>query len=148
MGITALVGMRRAVVGSVIMCAYAFTANGAEVSLSGVGDDDLRATLRGGSLLIEQTVNEENEASASEILGAAQADYKRLLAVLYDNGYFGASITISVDGREASSISPVQAPAAISRVKILIDKGQKFKFGRALIAPIAEGTTIPEGFAE
>lgn len=148
MGITALVGMRRAVVGSVIMCAYAFTANGAEVSLSGVGDDDLRATLRGGSLLIEQTVNEENEASASEILGAAQADYKRLLAVLYDNGYFGASITISVDGREASSISPVQAPAAISRVKILIDKGQKFKFGRAQIAPIAEGTTLPEGFAE
>jgi translocation and assembly module TamA len=130
------------------MCAYAFTANGAEVSLSGVGDDDLRATLRGGSLLIEQTVNEENEASASEILGAAQADYKRLLAVLYDNGYFGASITISVDGREASSISPVQAPAAISRVKILIDKGQKFKFGRAQIAPIAEGTTLPEGFAE
>lgn len=148
MGITALVGMRRAVVGSVIMCAYAFTANGAEVSLGGVGDDDLRATLRGGSLLIEQTVNEENEASASEILGAAQADYKRLLAVLYDNGYFGASITISVDGREASSISPVQAPAAISRVKILIDKGQKFKFGRAQIAPIAEGTTLPEGFAE
>ncbi|MGJ8594657.1 autotransporter assembly complex protein TamA [Sulfitobacter sp.] len=148
MGITALVGMRRAVVGSVIMCAYAFTANGAEVSLSGVGDDDLRATLRGGSLLIEQTVNEENEASASEILGAAQADYKRLLAVLYDNGYFGASITISVDGREASSISPVQAPAAITRVKILIDKGQKFKFGRAQIAPIAEGTTLPEGFAE
>lgn len=148
MGITALLGMRRAVVGSVIMCAYAFTANGAEVSLSGVGDDDLRATLRGGSLLIEQTVNEENEASASEILGAAQADYKRLLAVLYDNGYFGASITISVDGREASSISPVQAPAAITRVEILIDKGQKFKFGRAQIAPIAEGTTLPEGFAE
>ncbi len=30
----------------------------------------------------------------------------------------------------------------------MIDQGPKFKFGRARIAPVAEGTTVPEGFAE
>lgn len=131
-----------------MLSAFAFAAHGADVSLSGVGDDDLRDTLRGGSLLVEQTLNEENKASTSEVLGAAQADYKRLLAVLYDNGYFAATIKISVDGREAASIPPVEAPSSISRVQIVIDQGPKFKFGRARIAPIAEGTTVPEGFAE
>lgn len=131
-----------------MLSAFAFAAYGADVSLSGVSDEDLSSTLRGGSLLIEQTLNDENNASASEILGAAQADYKRLLAVLYDNGFFAATINISVDGREASAISPVQAPKSISRVQIVIDQGPKFKFGRARIAPVAEGTTVPEGFAE
>ena len=143
-----LVRMRRVAAAGAMLSAIAFKADGADVSLKGVGDDDLRDTLRGGSLLIEQTLNEENQPSTSEILGAAQADYKRLLAVLYDNGYFAAKINISVDGQEAASISPVQAPASISRVQIVVDKGPKFKFGRARIAPVAEGTTLPEGFSE
>lgn len=103
---TALVRMRRAAAGSAMLSAFACAAYGVDVSLSGVGDDDLSSTLRGGSLLIEQTLNGENNASASEILGAAQADYKRLLAVLYDNGFFAATINISVDGREALPFRP------------------------------------------
>ena len=145
---TVLVRVRRAAAGGLMVCAYAFAAHGAEVTLRGVGDDDLRATLRGGSLLVEQTLIEENKPSTAEVLGAAQADYKRLLAVLYDNGYFAGKITISIDGREAASIPPVQVPDTISRVDIVVDKGAKFRFGRARIAPVAEGTTLPEGFAE
>ena len=145
---TALVRMRRVALGTIVLCAYALGAQAADVSLKGVSIDDLKDTLRGGSLLIEQTVNEDNKPSSAEILGAAQADYKRFLAVLYDNGYFGAKINITVDGREAASIAPVQAPKSISKVKIQIDAGPKFKFGRARIAPVAEATILPEGFAE
>lgn len=145
---TALVRVRRAAAFGVVLSVMAVAGQAAEVALNGVADDDLRDTLRGGSLLFEQTIVEENKPSPSEILGAAQADYKRLLAVLYDNGYFGAVININIDGREAASISPVAAPDSISRVVIDVEAGPKFKFGRARIAPVAEGTTLPEGFAE
>lgn len=145
---TALVKMRRVTVSSAMLCMVSFAGYAAEVTLIGVADEDLGDTLRGGSLLVEQTLAEENKPSAAEVLGAAQADYKRLLAVLYDNGYFGAVVNILVDGREASAIPPVQAPSSISRVQIDIDTGPKFKFGRASIAPVAEGTELPEGFAE
>ncbi len=145
---TALVRMRRVAVGSAMLCMVSFTGYAAEVTLTGVADEEFGDTLRGGSLLVEQTLVEENKPSAAEILGAAQADYKRLLAVLYDNGYFGAVVNISVDGREASSIPPVEAPRSISRVQISVETGPKFKFGRARIAPVAEGTELPEEFAE
>lgn len=123
-------------------------APAAEVELTGISDqDDLFDTVAGGSLLVEQTLNEENPPTSAEILAAAQADYRRLLAVLYDNGYFGASISISVDGREAAAIPPVQPPTRIGNVEINVVPGPQFRFDRTTIAPIAPGTELPEGFA-
>ena len=139
---------RLAVKATVFVLLIAPATQAAEVTLGGALDVNLRDELRGGSLLIEQTLLEENPPSTSEILAAAQADYKRLLAVLYDNGYFSGVITINVDGREAAAIPPVEPPATISRVVIDVDAGPQFRFGRARIAPVAEGTELPEGFAE
>ncbi|WP_298861602.1 autotransporter assembly complex family protein [uncultured Sulfitobacter sp.] len=144
----ALMRVRRAAVTAAVLCLSTFAANAAEVDLRGVTNDDLRDALRGGSLLVEQTLLDENQPSTAEILGAAQADYKRLLAILYDNGHFGGVIRISVDGREAASIPQVDPPSSISRVQIDVEAGPKFAFGRTRIAPIAQGTTLPEGFAE
>ena len=142
-----LAGVWRVAASSATMCMAAFAVQAADVSMNALQDDDLDGALRGGSLLFEQTILEDNPPSTTEVLAAAQADYKRLLAVLYDQGYFSASINIVVDGREAASIPPVQPPSNISRVKIRIDPGPRFQFGRARIAPVAEGTEIPEGFA-
>lgn len=144
---SALTGLCRFVAGVVVAAVSVCGAQAADVRLSGSLDDDLKDTLRGGSLLVEQTLLEENKPSASEILAAAQADYKRLLAVLYDNGYFSGSINILVDGREAASIPTVQPPSAISNVQIKVDAGPKFRFGKAAIAPLARKTELPEGFA-
>ncbi|QUJ77950.1 outer membrane protein assembly factor [Sulfitobacter albidus] len=139
--------MRAAGVSLVAWGVMSTGAFAADVSLNGVEDDDLRDALRGGSLLIEQTLLEENPPSTAEILAAAQADYRRLLAVLYDNGRFSGAVRISVDGREAASIPPVQPPASIGAVVITVDPGPSFTFGRAQIAPVAEGTDLPEQFA-
>lgn len=138
----------RTATGIVMLWITATSAHAAEVTLNGVTDDDLNGSMRGGSLLIEQTLQEENRPSTAEILGAARADYKRLLAVLYDNGYFSGSINIIVDGREAAAIPQIDPPAVISNIEIRVDAGPKFLFGRARIAPVAPETELPEGYAE
>ncbi|NNE51069.1 MAG: outer membrane protein assembly factor [Sulfitobacter sp.] len=122
------------------------TAKATELTLRGVPEDsDLYDTLRGGSLLAEQTA-EEARASTSELVAAAQADYRRLLAVLYDAGYFGPTIKITLDGIDAANIPPVQPPRQIDRAVITVDPGPKFRFGAASIAPLAPGTELPDGF--
>jgi translocation and assembly module TamA len=130
--------------------AFAIVGTGAfaaDLTLTGVTkDSDLYDTLLGGSLLAEQTA-EDMDPTSQELLAAAQADYARLLAVLYDQGYFGAVITIQIDGVEAASIPPVQPPQAINRAVISVDAGDRFRFGTARIAPVAEGTELPEGYA-
>jgi len=148
----ALARLRRCMAGSAVsgLALLLLATSGtraAEVSFADGPEGDLADKLRGGSLLVEQTLQTENPPSTSEVLAAAQADYKRLLAVLYDNGHFGGVITIDVDGREAADIPPVEPPAAISRVVISVEPGPQFRFDRAAIAPVAPGTELPEEFA-
>jgi translocation and assembly module TamA len=144
----ALVEVRRVVAGTVMLCLGGAAVYAADVKFNDITNETLGDALRGGSLLHEQALSDDNPPSAAEILAAAQADYKRLLAVLYDNGYFSSAIKITLDGREAASIPPVQPPSAVSQVMINIEPGSKFQFGRAHIAPVTQDTEIPEGFAE
>lgn len=122
-------------------------AYAADVRITGVDEDsELYDTLSGGSLLIEQT-GADRDPNTQELVAAAQADYGRLLAVLYDNGYFGPVIRISLDGTDASDISPVQPPAQVNQAVIAIDTGPLFRFGGTRIAPVAPGTELPDEFA-
>lgn len=123
-------------------CAWAV-----DVRLTGVSQDsDLYQNLRGGSLLFEQTSDEFNP-STQEIVAAAQADYGRLLAVLYDSGYFGPVVTITLDGIDAANIPPVEPPNRIDVAVITVEPGPLFRFGRTRIEPVAPGTELPEQFA-
>ncbi|MEH6646640.1 autotransporter assembly complex protein TamA [Sulfitobacter sp.] len=148
MKVVALSRVRRAAVASAVVWMAAAAAHSADVQVTGIENDDLRDDIRAGSLLVEQTLLEDNPPTTAEILAAAQADYKRLLAVLYDNGYFGGVINIAVDGRGAAAIPPVQPPGNISKVNISVEPGPKFRFGRTRIAPLAPNTELPEGFTE
>ncbi len=117
------------------------------VSVTGIErDSDLYMDVTGGSLLFEQSA-EDATPTSQEIVAAAQADYARLLAILYDKGYFGPVINITLDGVEAASLPPVQPPLQVSRAVITITPGPQFRFGTARIAPVAPGTELPEGFA-
>jgi len=82
-----------------------------------------------------------------EILSTALADYRTLVGILYDQGYFSPVVSIKVDEREAANIPPLDAPSQITRIDITVDTGRKFTFGEAAIAPLASGTVIPEGYA-
>lgn len=115
----------------------AFQVAGAEEALV----DDLRAA----SLLV--AAQDEGVTDPQELLAAAQADYGRLVGVLYASGRFGGVINILVDGREAAAIPPLAAPRAIARIEVRVQPGPVYRFGRARVAPLAPDTELPDGFA-
>jgi len=104
----------------------------------------LEQDLRMASLLLAARRAGGNEPQ--DLLAAAQADYSRLVAALYEQGYYAPVIHILFDGREAAGIAPLDAPATIARIAVVVDPGPPFVFSAARIAPLAPGTRLSEGF--
>ncbi|GIT92968.1 outer membrane protein assembly factor [Jannaschia pagri] len=129
-------------------CAWAVcpsTLSAADLSLSLGGDEDLAETLTNASLLVQ--VQGDGASTRRDLVAAAQADYRRLLAVLWDAGYFGPTVSITVDGVEAAALPTVGGTGPVSGVAINVTPGPIFLFGQAKIGPIPPGTELPEGFA-
>lgn len=103
--------------------------------------DDLRAASLTGSAL------DAGETNVQDLIAAAQSDYRRVLAALYEQGYFSAEVHVLVDGREAAGLSALNPPAGINRIEITVDPGPAFTFGRAQVAPLPQGMTPAPGFA-
>jgi translocation and assembly module TamA len=101
-------------------------------------------TLREGALSVSTAA--QDDATAQDLLAAAQADYARLLGVLYGEGFYSGVISIRVDGREAASIPPLSTPGTIERIDITIERGPRFTFSRAEVSPLAPGTELPADF--
>lgn len=116
---------------------FAFEVTGA--------DEALEARLRGASVLVP--LADQSIDDPQEVLAAARSEYSRLLGALYDEGHYGGVITVSVDGREAASIPPLETPGRIRSVVVTVDPGPRYAFSRAVVDPVAAGTEIPEGYA-
>ncbi|MCG7518664.1 autotransporter assembly complex family protein [Ruegeria sp. Ofav3-42] len=82
-----------------------------------------------------------------EILSAALSDYRTIVQILYDEGYFSPVVSIKLDGQEAAEISSLSVPAQINRAVITVNTGPKFTFGEAIVQPLAPETVLPEEFA-
>lgn len=98
------------------------------------GDADLQDRLEAASALY---ANREDPASGrAGLVSRAKGDYRRILAALYDAGYYGGTISILVAGREADGLTlAVDLPQDVP-VVITVDTGPAFKFGRlAMINP-------------
>ncbi len=95
------------------------------------GSDDLAATLQRASSLWS---NRETPASGrGGLLAQARGDYRRILAALYANAYYGGEISILVNGAEAAEVTldtPLEPGTAVS---IRVDPGARFRFGVAEI---------------
>ncbi|MCH9748616.1 MAG: BamA/TamA family outer membrane protein [Alphaproteobacteria bacterium] len=115
-----------------------------------VPSNELEKSVRAVSLVSAIQVQEINknqeQTSTIEILSAAQADYRRIVELLYDTGYFGPDISITIDGREAASIEPVYAPGQINKITIRVNTGSKFKFGTVSISPKSRLAKPVKGF--
>lgn len=102
-------------------------------------DEGLRDVLEAASLTLSLT----GDSAAQDFVAAARADYRQILTGLYAQGHFGGVISITLDGREAAAIQPLDAPAGIGRVVIAVTPGPRFSFGTVQVAPLAPGTTLP-----
>ena len=121
-----------------------------ELTLRVPPDEELTEQLRAASLLVtavEEAAAEEEEPTRRDIVAAAQADYQRLLAVLFEAGHFGPVISILLDGQEAAELASVGPTAPIQQVVVTVQAGPRFLFRRAEVGPLTRGTEVPEGFA-
>jgi translocation and assembly module TamA len=87
------------------------------------------------------------EKAALDLFADARAEYGKLLSALYAAGYYGPIIHVLIDGREAGSIAPLDAPSAIGKIVVTVDPGPAFVLSTAQIAPMAAGQTVPSDFA-
>lgn len=109
------------------------------------GADTLQDDLRAASRLV--SLGEPSTQSAQDVIAAARSDYSRLLAALYERGYFGPVLSIRLDGVEAADLSPFRGGTAFQTVEIAVEPGRAFRLGQAQIAPLAPRTEVPEEFA-
>ena len=106
---------------------------------------DLATALRAASPLL--SAEREDRSDAQDYFAAARAEYAALLAALYARAFYSPVITVSVDGREAASIAPLDAPETIRQITVTVQPGPDFAFSQTRIAPLAEGTKLPAAFA-
>lgn len=109
------------------------------------GHDELRTKLTTASLTL--ALSRDGAEAPQDYVAAARADYRRLLTGLYSEGFYGGTISILVDGVQASSLDPLVPRRAVGSVVLSVTPGPRFTFGRADIQPLAPGTQLPEAFA-
>ena len=63
------------------------------------------------------------------LIAKAKGDYRRILAGLYNEGYYGGSISITIDGKEAASLKPGAELPDNSYIVIQVDRGDLYRFG-------------------
>lgn len=107
-------------------------------------DAQLREALRANSLLV--AAERDGLREAQEVFAAARADYGRLIGLLYEAGFYAPTIRVRLDGREAADISPLAPPAMVRDVRVEIETGPAFSFGRTEVQPLADGTSLPADF--
>ena len=92
----------------------------------------LESVVRNASALIAD--QNEPASGAAGLLAKARGDYRRVVAALYNEGYYGGTVSIRVDGVEASNLAPdVDLPDPVD-VAIVVDPGPEFRFNTVAIA--------------
>jgi translocation and assembly module TamA len=135
---------RRALSGlAFLLCALALPAGAAELRVS--APKDLAETVRGASLT--QSLLDEGDGTPQDLVAAAQADYRRVLAALYEEGYFSAEVHVRIDGREAAAADTLRPPARVDVIEIAVTPGPAFTFAEARVAPLPPLATPTPGFA-
>ena len=84
--------------------------------------------------------------TTTDVLATARAEYKRMLSVLYGEGYYGGVVSVKIDGREAAEISPLNPPASITSAVVTVQPGPEFTFAEASVQPLPPETTVPSGY--
>ena len=107
-------------------------------------DKDLKANLESASLILQ--AKREARTDPGDLLAAAQAEYKRMLATLYSAGRYGGVVSVKVDGQEVTDMSLVNPPKSIGHIVITVTPGPVFRFSEATVEPLARSTVLPDDY--
>ncbi len=117
-----------------------------DLSITVAGDPPgLTDILRNASLVA--TLKADGTTDPQSYIAAARADYRRLLTGLYAEGYYGGQISITIDGREAAGLAPLDTIPTISTIAVTVQPGPLFTFGNVSVAPVPPNTKLPDEFA-
>ncbi|QHQ36617.1 autotransporter assembly complex protein TamA [Algicella marina] len=102
--------------------------------LSYTAEPDIRTSDKGlrNNLLSSSDVYQRRDMPASGSAGlivTAKADYRRLLATLYTEGFYSGAINIRINGQEAGNLSNTTQLAEPVQVTISVDPGPEYRFG-------------------
>lgn len=116
------------------------------VTVTVAGEGKLEGVVRSASSLVGGV--DRPASGAAGLIASAHGDYRRILAALYGEGYYGGAISIRIGGREAAGLPPdVDLPDPVP-VEITVDPGPLFSFGRLAIVGRAPLPTDPGDFVE
>lgn len=103
------------------------------------GDEDVEDAVKAASELWRGRDNPVGGSAG--VISRARGDYRRILAALYNEGYYGGSISIMLLNRQASDL-PVGAefPSG-SLISVSVDTGAPYTFGRAEVIGAAPETS-------
>ncbi|APH74416.1 autotransporter assembly complex protein TamA [Aquibium oceanicum] len=96
-----------------------------------VTGDEVESELKAASNLWAD--RDEPASGEAGLIAKARDDYRRLLAALYEQGRYGGSISITIDGRQAADLPPDTVLPDPAAVTILVNPGPLFLFDEARI---------------
>lgn len=108
-------------------------------------DSALETALRRASLL--RAAHDEGVEDPFEVFAIARAEYGQLIGTFYEAGFYAPQISVRIDGREAADISPLNPPATIGRIELVLTEGPAFAFGQAQLGPLTRDTELSDDFA-
>lgn len=124
-----------------------------EVLSGGQPDRDLEKAVRNASLVWQE--RKKPAAGSAGLLTRAKADYRRILAALYNEARYGAEISIRWNGRELADLPVGTELPDFTQLAISVRADPPYRFGRTEIVnraprPLARGDKVnlpeDEGF--
>jgi translocation and assembly module TamA len=112
------------------------------VDVSTVDDKETKKLVEGASGLV--TDKDKPASGAAGLLAKARGDYRRILGALYADGRYGGTISIKVDGREASDIAPDADLSNPANIVISVQPGPQFLFATARVKNMAPPPIDPK----
>ncbi|WP_181699811.1 autotransporter assembly complex protein TamA [Chthonobacter albigriseus] len=110
-------------------------------------DEDVEERIRASSLLWAER-EEDPPPSTASFLSRTRAEYGRIVAGLYADGFYGGTVRITVDGKDPETIDPDAALPKPVPVRIDVDPGPRFAFGEVAISGRAPATSDPDDQVE
>lgn len=106
----------------------------------------VEAAIRNASALVAD--QNEPASGAAGLLAKARGDYRRIVAALYNEGYYGGTVSIRVDGAEAANLAPDITLSNPANVTILVSPGPLFRFNSVNVINQAVPVSDPADYVE